>query len=184
MVEWLAFLGGGYFLFYSTEYLTGQREQAKQLLTIFYILVSGLGFGGGYATILAMPFLFAGFSFIAAYLSKPNHDKGFLRLGIFFGISFFIEPLTSLLFIVVVTIGLLVFNVEYGRFAHGVYQFFAAALGFSLIFYLVGYYVLASGGFGEALGSLLYPIDFTFRFLQILNYWIMFYSMVYLTFSV
>ena len=165
LVEWLALLGGGYFLFSSTENLTGQREQAKQLLTIFYILVSGLGFGGGYATILALPFLFAGFSFIAAYLSNPNHDKGFLRLGIFLALSFFIEPLTSLFFIAVVTIGLFVFNVGHGRLAHGVYQFFAAALGFSLIFYPVGYYVLASGGFGEALGSLLYPIDS----LQVLN---------------
>ena len=165
LVEWLALLGGGYFLFSSTDYLTGQREQAKQLLTIFYILVSGLGFGGGYATILALPFLFAGFSFIAAYLSTPNHDKGFLRLGIFLALSFFIEPLTSLFFIAVVTIGLFVFNVGHGRLAHGVYQFFAAALGFSLIFYPVGYYVLASGGFGEALGSLLYPIDS----LQVLN---------------
>ena len=145
LVEWLALLGGGYFLFSSTDYLTGQREQAKQLLTIFYILVSGLGF--------------AGFSLIAAYLSNPNHDKGFLRLGIFLGLSFFIVPLTSLLFIAVVTIGLFVFNVGHGRLIHGVYQFFAAALGFSLIFYPVGYYVLASGGFGEALGSLLYPID-------------------------
>ena len=33
-------LGGGYFLFSSTDNLTGQRDQAKQLLTIFYILVS------------------------------------------------------------------------------------------------------------------------------------------------
>ena len=165
LVEWLALLGGGYFLFSSTEYLTGQREQAKQLLTIFYILVSGIGFGGGYATIVALPFLFAGFSLVAPYLSNPNHDKGFLRLGIFLALSFFIEPLTSLFFIAVVTIGLFVFNVGHGRLAHGVYQFFAAALGFSLIFYPVGYYVLASGGFGEALGSLLYPIDS----LQVLN---------------
>mgnify|MGYP003081366758 FL=1 len=75
------------------------------------------------------------------------------------GLSFFIEPLTSLLFTVVVTIGLFVFNVGHGRFAHGVYQFFAAALGFSLIFYPVGYYVLTSGSFGGAMGSLLYPID-------------------------
>ena len=159
LVEWLALLGGGYFLFSATDYLTGQRDQAKQLLTIFYILVSGLGFGGGYATILALPFLFAGLSFIAAYLSNPNHDKGFLRLGILLALSFFIEPLTSLLFTAVVTIGLFVFNVGHGRFIHGIYQFFAAALGFSLIFYPVGYYVLASGGFGEALGSLLYPVD-------------------------
>ena len=157
LVEWLALLGGGYFLFSSTDYLTGQREQAKQLLTIFYILVSGLGFGGGYATILALPFLFAGFSLVARYLSKPSHDKGFLRLGIFLALSFFIEPLTCLLFTVVVTIGLFVFNVGHGRFVHGVYQFFAAALGFSLLFYPLGYYVIISGGFGEALSRFLYP---------------------------
>ena len=159
LVEWLALLGGGYFLFSATDYLTGQRDQAKQLLIIFYILVSGLGFGGGYATILALPFLLAGFSLVARYLSNPNNDKGFLRLGLLLALSFFIEPLTSLLFTAVVTIGLFVFNVGHGRFIHGIYQFFAAALGFSLIFYPVGYYVLASGGFGEALGSLLYPVD-------------------------
>ena len=158
LVEWLAFLGGGYFLFSATDYLTGQRDQAKQLLTIFYILVSGLGFGGGYATILALPFLFAGFSLVARYLSNPNNDKGFLRLGILFALSFFIEPLTSLLFTAVVTIGLFVFNVGHGRFIHGIYQFFAAALGFSLLFYPLGYYVIISGGFGEAQESLLYPI--------------------------
>ena len=158
LVEWLAFLGGGYFLFSATDYLTGQRDQAKQLLTIFYILVSGIGFGGGYATILALPFLFAGFSLVAGYLSNPNHDKGFLRLGILLALSFFIEPLTSLLFTVVVTIGLFVFNVRHGRFIHGIYQFFATALGFSLLFYPLGYYVIISGGFGEAQESLLYPI--------------------------
>ena len=158
LVEWLALLGGGYFLFSATDYLTGQRDQAKQLLTIFYLLVSGLGFGGGYATILALPFLFAGFSLVARYLSNPNHDKGFLRLGIFLALSFFIEPLTSLLFTVVVMIGLFVFNVGHGRFIHGIYQFFAAALGFSLLFYPLGYYVIISGGFGEAQESLLYPI--------------------------
>ena len=52
----------------------------------------------------------------------------------------------------------LFFNVGHGRFIHGIYQFFATALGFSLLFYPLGYYVIISGGFGEALGSLLYPI--------------------------
>lgn len=157
LVEWLALLGGGYFLFSATDYLTGQRDQAKQLLTIFYLLVSGLGFGGGYATILALPFLFAGFSLVARYLSNPNNDKGFLRLGILLALSFFIEPLTSLLFTAVVTIGLFVFNVGHGRFIHGIYQFFTTALGFSLIFYPLGYYVIISGGFEEALSRFLYP---------------------------
>ena len=93
LVEWLALLGGGYFLFSSTDYLTGQGEQAKQLLTIFYILVSGLGFGGiCYDCSSAIPICRLFFS--SAYLSNPNHDKGFLRLGIFLALSFFIEPLT------------------------------------------------------------------------------------------
>ena len=157
LVEWLAFLGGGYFLFSATDYLTGQRDQAKQLLTIFYLLVSGLGFGGGYATILALPFLFSGFSLVARYLSNPNNDKGFLRLGILLALSFFIEPLTSLLFTAVVTIGLFVFNVGHGRFIHGIYQFFTTALGFSLLFYPLGYYVIISGGFEETLSRFLYP---------------------------
>ena len=157
LVEWLALLGGGYFLFSATDYLTGQRDQAKQLLTIFYLLVSGLGFGGGYATILALPFLFSGFSLVARYLSNPNNDKGFLRLGILLALSFFIEPLTSLLFTAVVTIGLFVFNVGHGRFIHGIYQFFTTALGFSLLFYPLGYYVIISGGFEEALSRFLYP---------------------------
>ena len=157
LVEWLALLGGGYFLFSATDYLTGQRDQAKQLLTIFYLLVSGLGFGGGYATILALPFLFSGFSLVARYLSNPNNDKGFLRLGILLALSFFIEPLTSLLFTAVVTIGLFVFNVGHGRFIHGIYQFFTTALGFSLLFYPLGYYVIISGAFEEALSRFLYP---------------------------
>ena len=74
-------LGGGYFLFSSTDNLTGQRDQAKQLLTIFYILVSGIGFGGGYATILALPFLFAGFSLVARYLSILTMTRDFYVWG-------------------------------------------------------------------------------------------------------
>ena len=158
IVEWLALLVSGYFLYRSTDYLTGQNKQADQLLTIFYLLVSGLGFGGGYANILALPFLLGGFLLIANYLSNPNHDKGFLRLGILFGISFFIEPLTTFLFILVVTIGLLIFNIDKERFINGVYQFFASALGFSLIFYPLAYYVLVSGGAEEALSGIMYPI--------------------------
>ena len=159
LVEWFAFLGSGYFLYRSTSHLTGASEQAKQLLIIFYILVSGLGFGGGYASILAMPFLFAGFYLIANYLSHPNHDKGFLSLGILFGISFFIDSLTSSLFIIAITIGLIIFNIKNGRFLNGVYQFFASALGFSLAFYPLAYLVLISGGVEKALSSMLYPID-------------------------
>lgn len=98
------------------------------------MLVTGLAFGGGYATLLALPFLFAAFSLVAAYLSNPSHDKGFVRIGLALAGGFFFAPLSSLLFIAVVSLGLLVFNLGHRRFAHGFYQFLAVALGFHLSF--------------------------------------------------
>ena len=52
-------------------------------------------FGGGYATLLALPFLFAAFSLVAAYLSNPSHDKGFVRIGLALAGGFFFAPLAS-----------------------------------------------------------------------------------------
>jgi len=52
--EWLALVAGGFFLFRSADTLTEQGDQAGQLVTIFYMLVTGLAFGGGYA---AMPII-------------------------------------------------------------------------------------------------------------------------------
>ena len=80
------------------------------------MLVTGLAFGGGYATLLALPFLFAAFSLVAAYLSNPSHDKGFVRIGLALAGGFFFAPLASLLFIAVVSLGLLVFNLGHRRF--------------------------------------------------------------------
>ncbi len=105
--EWLALVAGGFFLFRSADTLTEQGDQAGHLVTIFYMLVTGLAFGGGYATLLALPFLFAAFSLVAAYLSNPSHDKGFVRIGLALAGGFFFAPLSSLLFIAVVSLGLL-----------------------------------------------------------------------------
>ena len=63
------------------------------MLTIFYLLAGGLSFGGGYATILALPFLFYALNLVTTYLAESNHDKGFLRIGIEFGFSIFLSPL-------------------------------------------------------------------------------------------
>ncbi|EHZ33593.1 hypothetical protein SPAR46_0196 [Streptococcus pneumoniae GA17457] len=157
--EWLALVAGGFFLFRSADTLTEQGDQAGHLVTIFYMLVTGLAFGGGYATLLALPFLFAAFSLVAAYLSNPSHDKGFVRIGLALAGGFFFAPLSSLLFIAVVSLGLLVFNLGHRRFAHGFYQFLAVALGFSLVFYPTAYYSAATGSFGDAISGIRYPID-------------------------
>lgn len=157
--EWLALVAGGFFLFRSADILTEQGDQAGQVVTIFYMLVTGLAFGGGYATLLALPFLFAAFSLVAAYLSNPSHDKGFVRIGLALAGGFFFAPLSSLLFIAVVSLGLLVFNLGHRRFVHGFYQFLAVALGFSLVFYPTAYYSVATGNFGDAISGIRYPID-------------------------
>ena len=158
LVEWVALFGAGIFLFKSAKTLTGQRGQARQLLAIFYLLVASLGFGGSYAMIVAMPFLFYAFSLVADYLKNPINDEGFLLVGMSLALAFFLSPIPTLLFALTLALMLFGFNIAKRRFAHGLYQFFASALGFSLIFYPIGYYTVLTGTFGDAISHTLYPV--------------------------
>lgn len=159
LVEWLALFGAGIFLFKAADTLTDQSEQAKQVVFVFYLLVAGLGFGGGYALFLALPFLFYSLHIVTQYLSYPDSDKGFLRLGMSFALAFFLAPLPTALFVVTIALALLGFNVAEHRFVHGLYQFFAAALGFSLVFYPLGYFTVLQGSFGDAISQTFYPLN-------------------------
>ena len=158
LVEWVALFGAGIFLFKSANTLTGQRGQARQLLAIFYLLVASLGFGGSYAVVVALPFLFYSFSLVADYLDDSSNDKGFLRVGMSLALAFFLSPIPTLLFALTLVLMLFGFNIAKRRFAHGLYQFFASALGFSLIFYPIGYYTVVTGTFGDAISHTLYPV--------------------------
>ena len=156
---WLALVGAGIFLFRSTYTLTEENKQSQQVLTIFYLLAGGLSFGGGYATILALPFLFYALSLVTRYLVEYNHDKGFVRVGISLALAFFFAPLVTALYALVLFFALLAFNIGRGRLVHGLYQFFAAGLGFSFFFYPIGYYTAYNGSFGNAISQILYPVD-------------------------
>lgn len=156
---WLALVGAGIFLFRSTYTLTEENKQSQQVLTIFYLLAGGLSFGGGYATILALPFLFYALSLVTRYLVEYNHDKGFVRIGMSLALAFFFAPLVTTLYALVLFFALLAFNIGRGRLVHGLYQFFAAGLGFSFFFYPIGYYTAYNGSFGNAISQILYPID-------------------------
>lgn len=157
--NWLALVGAGIFLFRSTYDLTKEDEQSRQVLTIFYLLAGGLSFGGGYATILALPFLFYALNLVTTYLAESNHDKGFLRIGMSLALAFFLAPLVTALYTQVLFFALLAFNIGRGYWARGFYQFFAVGLGFSLFFYPIGYYTVYKGSFGSAISQILYPID-------------------------
>ena len=159
LVEWLALFGAGVFLFKSADALTGQAEEAKKLVFVFYLLVAGFAFGGGYALLLALPFLFYSLSIVTNYLAYPNDDKGFVRVGMSLALAFFLAPLPTTLFAAVLALGIIGFNLGKGRFVHGLYQFFASALGFSLLFYPLGYYTVWTGSFGDAISQTLYPVN-------------------------
>ena len=157
--NWLALIGAGFFLFHSAYNLTGQNKQSQQVLTVFYILASALSFGGGYATILALPFLFYALSLAIAYFAEPDHDKGFIRIGISLALAFFFAPLVTTLYAFVLFFAVTAFNVGRNNLTHGLYQFFAADLGFSIFFYPIGYYTAYKGSFGNAISQILYPLD-------------------------
>ena len=159
LVEWLALFGAGVFLFKSADALTGQAEEAKKLVFVFYLLVAGLAFGGGYALLVALPFLFYSLSIVTNYLAYPNDDKGFVRVGMSLALAFFLAPIPTALFAAVLALGIIGFNLGKGHFVHGLYQFFASALGFSLLFYPLGYYTVWTGSFGDAISQTLYPVN-------------------------
>ncbi|KXT85233.1 hypothetical protein [Streptococcus oralis] len=159
LVEWSALFGAGVFLFKSANTLTSQEKEAKQVVFILYLLVAGLAFGGGYALLLALPFLFYSLSIVTNYLAYPNDDKGFLRVGMSLSLAFFLAPIPTTLFATVLALGVIGFNLCKGRLVHGLYQFFASALGFSLLFYPLGYYTVLTGSFGDAISQTLYPVN-------------------------
>ena len=157
--NWLALVGAGFFLFRSAYNLTEQNKQSQQVLTVFYVLASALSFGGGYATILALPFLFYALSLATAYLVEPSHDRGFIRIGVSLALAFFFAPLVTTLYGFVLFFAVTAFNVGRNNLNHGLYQFFAAGLGFSIFFYPIGYYTAYKGSFGSAISQILYPLD-------------------------
>ncbi len=159
LVEWLALFGAGVFLFKAADTLVGQEKEAKRVVFILYLLVAGLAFGGGYALLLALPFLFYSLSIVTNYLAFPKDDKGFVRVGMSLALAFFLAPIPTALFAAVLALGIIGFNLGKGHFVHGLYQFFASALGFSLLFYPLGYYTVWTGSFGDAISQTLYPVN-------------------------
>lgn len=157
--NWLALVGAGFFLFRSAYNLTEQNKQSQQVLTFFYILASALSFGGGYAIILALPFLFYALSLVTAYLAEPSQDNGFILIGLALALAFFFVPLVTILYALVLFFAVTAFNVSRNNLTHGLYQFFAAGLGFSIFFYPIGYYTVYKGSFGNAISQILYPVD-------------------------
>lgn len=179
-INWLGSLAGGHWilmllqaiaLFFAGTYLyrvvrllVADKGTAKNIQLLFYFLVLGLGFGGVYVTFFSLPILFASMNFILAYLIGDRKDEGFIFYGAIAAVAFLIDPMTSALFYLLAFLGLTGFNIKEKRWARGFYQMLAALLGFSLVFYPIGYVTVWNQTFGYAINQVTYvfnALDFT-----------------------
>ena len=139
--------------------LSGQENFAVYLIHLSYAFVFLLGFGGLYASIFALPFIFGSLNHLITYLRDGGTDKGFIRYGAMAALAFLMDPLSALVFYGLVFLVLLVYNLLHQRKARGLYQLLASLLGFSLVFYPLGYYTVWKGTFGLAISQVLYPLE-------------------------
>ena len=174
-INWLGSLAGGHWilmllqaiaLFFAGTYLyrvvrllVADKGTAKNIQLLFYFLVLGLGFGGVYVTFFSLPFLFASMNFILVYLIGDRKDEGFILYGAIAAMAFLIEPMASSLFYLLAFLGLTAFNIKQKRWARGFYQLLAALLGFSLVFYPIGYITVLNQTFGYAINQVTYVFN-------------------------
>ncbi len=159
LLQAIALFFAGTYLYRVVRLLVGDKGTAKNIQLLFYFLVLGLGFGGVYVTFFSLPFLFASMNFILVYLIGDRKDEDFILYGAIAAVAFLIEPMTSALFYLLAFLGLAGFNIKEKRWARGFYQLLAALLGFSLVFYPIGYVTVWNQTFGYAINQVTYVFN-------------------------
>ena len=149
----------GVYLFQTISQITVRSGLARQITVLFYLFVLTLGFGGTYSIIFAFPFIFRSLYHLVKYLQGRVRDESFIRFGMVGALAFLIEPAFSLLFYSLTTLFLLLYNIADKRKARGFYQLLAGLLGFSLVFYPLGYYTVLNGSFGVAISQATYVLE-------------------------
>lgn len=149
----------GIYLFQTIMHITVRAGLARQITILFYLFVVTLGFGGTYSMIFAFPFIFWSLSHLVKYLQGRVRDESFIRFGMVGALAFLIEPAFSLFFYSLTTLFLLLYSIADKRKARGFYQLLAGLLGFSLVFYPLGYYTVLNGSFGVAISQVTYVLE-------------------------
>lgn len=159
VMQCLALFVAGIYLFKIVYQLTAVKNTSIKILSLFYCLTLALGWGGLYSSIFAFPFVFGALYFLMRYVAGEASDRGFIGFGALGALMFMTDPMTSLVFYLVAFIALLVYNIWAKKKARGLYQFLATLVGFSLVFYPLGYYTVLNGSFGLAISQILYPLE-------------------------
>lgn len=154
----LAYFFAGTSLYRMVRSLVASEKIAGQVQLLFYLLAGVLGFGGNYAVFYALPFLFGSMNFILAYLEGEKTDESFVAYGAGACLAFMMVPWLSMIFYLLAFLGLTAYHVKQKKFAHGFYQFLATLLGFSILFYPLGYITVWNGSFGYAIHQTLYSL--------------------------
>lgn len=156
-VQFLVLLFAGAQAYQLAYGLTGRIPVANFIATLTYIFILVLGFGGLYATIFALPFLLYALNRLATYLAGQQ-EISFIRYGMVGALAFMISPSATVIFYSVAFLGLLVANLRRGQLAQGIYQFLSSLVGFSLLFYPIGYIAVWNGSFGNAVGQVVFDL--------------------------
>lgn len=157
VVQFFAMLFAGSQLYQLAYRLTGHERLSRFVATALYAFVFLLGFGGLYATILALPFLFYALNRLAAYLAGQQ-EISFVSYGMVAAITFMISPSATVIFFGLAFLPLFWANIRRGQLAQGIYQFLASLVGFSLLFYPIGYLAVWNGSFGNAVGQVIFDL--------------------------
>lgn len=136
--------------------LSGKAEVAGASTHFFYFLILILGFGGLYPLLFTLPFLLLACNLLLDLSQDEEANKGFFKYGALAAVVVMIDPFTGIFFYGVNFLYLFYRNLRAKKSARGLSQLLAALIGFSLVFYPLGYITVWNGTFGQALNQTSY----------------------------
>ncbi|BDD41726.1 quinol oxidase [Streptococcus ruminantium] len=167
--QFFALLIAGIYFYKIVAYFSQSEYLATNFSHWFYIFIMTLGFGGLYAEMFALPFIFTSIWFLVRYFEHAVRDEAFILYGIDAALVFLIYPKSLILWLVAGLV-LFVFNAKHRQVARGFYQILATIFGFLLILYVVGYYAFEAQILGSAIRqTFLYNLRLDFQHANL--YW-------------
>lgn len=140
-IYFLAHYISGIYIYKLMSYLTPRDSATIALTSFFYVLLATFGFGGLYASQLALPFILVSIWFLLRYFKQEIPDETFMIYGLTGAIAILIEP-RSLVFWLLSVIFIGIYNLRNKHIARGFYQLLCVLFGNLLVFYIAGYFVL------------------------------------------
>ncbi|MTB63481.1 quinol oxidase [Streptococcus sp. zg-86] len=150
ILQFIVLLIAGIYFYKIAAYFSRSAQIATNLQHWFYVFILALNFGGIQASLFVLPVLMTSLWLLIRYFENAVRDELFILYGIDAAIAVMIYP-KSILFWLVATLVLLVYNATHRQMARGVYQALATIFGFLLISYSVGYYTFVEQILGAAI---------------------------------